>query len=234
MGSHFLLQGIFPTQRSQPSLLHCRQILYRLSHQGSLKWPWKGLNVSVLNGTSPASQSCPRIRGETERRAWHRAWAQYILFAIVFGTNTILEPELFSSEFCVSFSCSLPNFTSSASLAPSPGMLCLLDPLLLSPHTTSSEATFTSITYQGGLGKTMEFGGNRWEFCSWGKSFNFLKASISPWIKDREACLPHLIGLNKAESEKVLWDWQALRTHQTSQWALSHPLNHSSSPPSPH
>ena len=37
-----------------------------------------------------------------------------------------------------------------------------------------------------------------------GKSFNFLKASISPWIKDREACLHHLIGLNEAESEKVL------------------------------
>ena len=31
-----LLQGIFPTQESNWSLLHCRQILYRLSHQGSL------------------------------------------------------------------------------------------------------------------------------------------------------------------------------------------------------
>ena len=32
---HFLLQGIFPTQESNSSLLHCRQILYRLSYQGS-------------------------------------------------------------------------------------------------------------------------------------------------------------------------------------------------------
>ena len=32
---HFLLQGIFPTQGSNPGLLHCRQMLYRLSHQGS-------------------------------------------------------------------------------------------------------------------------------------------------------------------------------------------------------
>ena len=32
---HFLLQGIFPTQESNPGLLHCRQTLYRLSHQGS-------------------------------------------------------------------------------------------------------------------------------------------------------------------------------------------------------
>ena len=35
MGSYFLLQGIFPTQGFNPSLPHCRQILYRLSHQGN-------------------------------------------------------------------------------------------------------------------------------------------------------------------------------------------------------
>ena len=31
VGCHFLLQGIFPIQESNPCLLHCRQILYRLS-----------------------------------------------------------------------------------------------------------------------------------------------------------------------------------------------------------
>ena len=30
---HFLLQRTFPTQGSNPGLLHCRQMLYRLSHQ---------------------------------------------------------------------------------------------------------------------------------------------------------------------------------------------------------
>ena len=35
MGSYFVLQGIFLTQGSNPSLLHCRQTLYRLSHLGS-------------------------------------------------------------------------------------------------------------------------------------------------------------------------------------------------------
>ena len=46
MGSHSLLQGIFLTQRLNPGLPHCRQILYRLSHQGNcslwltwIKWP---------------------------------------------------------------------------------------------------------------------------------------------------------------------------------------------------
>ena len=36
-----LLQGIFPTQELNPGLLHCRRILYRLSHKGSpriLEW----------------------------------------------------------------------------------------------------------------------------------------------------------------------------------------------------
>ena len=35
VGCHFLLQAIFPTQGSNPGLPHCRQTLYRLSHQGS-------------------------------------------------------------------------------------------------------------------------------------------------------------------------------------------------------
>ena len=41
VGSLSLLQGIFPTQGSNPGLLHCRRILYQLSHKGSpriLKW----------------------------------------------------------------------------------------------------------------------------------------------------------------------------------------------------
>ena len=36
VGCHFLLQGIFLTQESNPYLLHCRQILYHLSPSFSL------------------------------------------------------------------------------------------------------------------------------------------------------------------------------------------------------
>ena len=35
VGSLSLLQGIFPTQESNSGLLHCRRILYQMSHQGS-------------------------------------------------------------------------------------------------------------------------------------------------------------------------------------------------------
>ena len=41
VGSLSLLQGIFPTQGSNPGLLHCRKILYQLNHKGSpriLEW----------------------------------------------------------------------------------------------------------------------------------------------------------------------------------------------------
>ena len=41
VGSLSLLQGIFPSQGSNPGLPHCRRILYQLSHKGSpriLEW----------------------------------------------------------------------------------------------------------------------------------------------------------------------------------------------------
>ena len=43
----FLLQRIFPTQGSKPCLLHCRQILYPLSHWGSPSHPLLLLNWQV-------------------------------------------------------------------------------------------------------------------------------------------------------------------------------------------
>ena len=55
---HALLQGIFPTQGSNPGLLHCRRILYHLSHQGSpriLEWV-----------------TYPFFRGSSQPRDWTR------------------------------------------------------------------------------------------------------------------------------------------------------------------
>ena len=64
MGCHALLQGIFPAQWLNPGLLHCRQILYHLSHQGSpriLKW----VAYSFFRGPSQESNQgllrCRRI-----------------------------------------------------------------------------------------------------------------------------------------------------------------------------
>ena len=51
VGSLSLLQGIFPTQESNPGLSHCRWILYQLSHEGSPKiLEWVALQHSVRKG----------------------------------------------------------------------------------------------------------------------------------------------------------------------------------------
>ena len=52
---HTLLQGIFPTQGSNPGLPHCRQILYHLSHQGS---PQSNDLVNVDNYCLLCSHPC--------------------------------------------------------------------------------------------------------------------------------------------------------------------------------
>ena len=64
VGRHALLQGIFLTQGWNPGLPHCRQILYHLSHQGSLRilewvaypftrgisWPRNWTGVCCISG----------------------------------------------------------------------------------------------------------------------------------------------------------------------------------------
>ena len=50
VGCHFLLQGIFPTQGSNPGLLHWQADSLPLSHQGSPKWQsFKTLNIKGNN-----------------------------------------------------------------------------------------------------------------------------------------------------------------------------------------
>ena len=48
-GCHALLQGIFPTQGSNPGLPHCRWILYLQSHQGSPKWVYLVVKINCSN-----------------------------------------------------------------------------------------------------------------------------------------------------------------------------------------
>ena len=59
MGCHALLQGIFPTQGSNPGLPHCRQILYHLSYQGSPRiLEWVAISFSRVS-SQPRNQ--PRV-----------------------------------------------------------------------------------------------------------------------------------------------------------------------------
>ena len=63
VGCHFLLQGNFPTQGSIPGLLHCKQMLYRLSHRGSKNtgvggyFLLQGIFLTTDQTMSPAMQA---------------------------------------------------------------------------------------------------------------------------------------------------------------------------------
>ena len=59
MGSLSLLQGIFPTQGSNPGLPHCSWILYQLSHKGSpriLEWVAFSFSRASSHPRSPTLQ----------------------------------------------------------------------------------------------------------------------------------------------------------------------------------
>ena len=69
VGSCSLLQGIFPTQGSNPGLQHCRWILYQLSHKGN---PFQERSCSIkLNQicwTPTNHKLCGRLLGEYTRK----------------------------------------------------------------------------------------------------------------------------------------------------------------------
>ena len=75
VGCHFLLQGIFPNQESNPGLLHCRQILYQLSYKGipknsqsKLKAEWKQSDqlTKYPSTTWISDKLNPKSRGPVE------------------------------------------------------------------------------------------------------------------------------------------------------------------------
>ena len=74
-GSHSLFQGIFPIQGWNLGLLHCREILYHLKHQGRL-FPYKlltiykGEKIPLQQRTWPPSVIQFNITGKREKLAW--------------------------------------------------------------------------------------------------------------------------------------------------------------------
>ena len=92
VGCHSLLQEIFPTQGSNLGLLHCRWILYHLSHKGSPKmclvrsgivtsnlianllswealWDWLNCSNSVARSTT---QICVKLQSKRPQPAYHQ------------------------------------------------------------------------------------------------------------------------------------------------------------------
>ena len=80
VGFHALLQGILLTQGSNPGLLHCRWVLYHLSHQGSpfiwTQYLWKVDKVSLIlflcSWDSPGKSTGVGCHGLLQGSSWSR------------------------------------------------------------------------------------------------------------------------------------------------------------------
>ena len=74
---HALLQGIFLTQGLNPGLLHCRQILYYLSHKGSPA----SLQISIINkNVRDSKNSCFMFQ-----RGCQISWEKHSSCIFIFG-----------------------------------------------------------------------------------------------------------------------------------------------------
>ena len=87
MGCHFLLQGIFPTQGSNPGLLHCKQTLYRLTTREAPKLSIKtlpklinafrmfaGYKVNIQKPNSLLAQSVKNLPAMQETQVQSLGW----------------------------------------------------------------------------------------------------------------------------------------------------------------
>ena len=89
---HFLLQGIFPTQGSNPGLPHCRQMLYRLSHQGSpYIYNWSIVDLQCFRCTA----------------RWLSYTNTYIYFQIIFHHRLLQDSDYSSLCYAVNLCCLL-------------------------------------------------------------------------------------------------------------------------------
>ena len=97
VGSHSLLQGIFPTQGLNPGLPYCRLILYQLSHKGS-----PDLMGSCVNFLRLLLQS-RRFKQQTltHSQSWRlEVWYQDI-GKVMLPLRFWAEPFFTSSQFLV-------------------------------------------------------------------------------------------------------------------------------------
>ena len=94
VGSHSLLQGIFPTQGSNSILPHCRQILYHLNYQGNLL---EQIILFLLYLISYISTWMPRKRRSEAVVAW--AWLAH---TVCTSLQTKMQKSVFTTHCAAS------------------------------------------------------------------------------------------------------------------------------------
>ena len=100
VGSLSLLQGIFPTQESNPGLLHCRRILYQLSHKGSQRilelvaYPFSSRSSQPRNQTGVSCIAGRFFTNWAIREAQNPCkWANLIQMTII--STTIISTSIY-------------------------------------------------------------------------------------------------------------------------------------------
>ena len=95
VNSHSFLQGIFPTQGSSLGLLHCKQIVYYLSYQGS---QWLGTHTVTDNGLGQGAK-IPKPCGVAnlkKKKDYSIIWFPYTLRVLLdfFKKNCVVFQHL--------------------------------------------------------------------------------------------------------------------------------------------
>ena len=88
-GSLSLLQGIFPTQGSNPGLPHCRWILYQLSHQGTALF--RALTLTLRS--QPDSSSLSNVQ-----TIWFTSTESSLLYSFLKNTKYFYIKDFKSSH----------------------------------------------------------------------------------------------------------------------------------------
>ena len=76
VGCHFLLQGVFPAQGSNPGSPLCKQILYCLSHQGSSQESYISFRAAIFESTMHGA-SLEMFCGDTNLEGRERVLEQW-------------------------------------------------------------------------------------------------------------------------------------------------------------
>ena len=107
VGNLSLLQGIFPTQGSNPGLPHCRQILYQLSYQGTCSFSnFERVHCS-MSGSNCCFLTCIQVLHKAGKVVWYyhlfKNFPQFVVIHTLKGLSIVKGfPYVvkFKSEFC--------------------------------------------------------------------------------------------------------------------------------------